>query len=326
MIQYLIILLDNTSTSYCQYENSTTEKKLISIANLKKAIFYGMTENLMIQFVYPDYELPSEYNELIESIDHVKIKPSTYCKNANVVVFNDWKELMAFPWENNVTYVLRVSKEDLFAQYHVVKNCLSKVSRMNIVIKNADSFTDSDFEKYKQLLKIFAGELKEMFERKCFPELNVLTDRLKLSKMNNCGAGDSNITIAPNGEFYICPAFYHACKYDGTEVTHSDECKKGFSVGSLATGLNIKNDKLYKLANAPLCRTCDAYQCKRCIWLNRLLTLEVNTPSHEQCVIAHLEHNASHQLLLDVNELNIYPSDIIIKENNYLDPFEARQE
>lgn len=34
-----------------------------------------MKENLMIQFVYPDYELPQAYKDAIESIDHSKIMP-----------------------------------------------------------------------------------------------------------------------------------------------------------------------------------------------------------------------------------------------------------
>lgn len=70
-----------------------------------------------------------------------------------------------------------------------------------------------------------------------------------------------------------------------------------YSIGDLQNGMNIKNSQLYKLDYAPLCRQCDAYQCKRCIWLNRKMTYEVNTPSHEQCVMGHLERNASRNLL-----------------------------
>ena len=51
MLQYLIILLDDTSTSYCHYENNKTKRQLISIEDLKAGIYYAMKENLMIQFV-----------------------------------------------------------------------------------------------------------------------------------------------------------------------------------------------------------------------------------------------------------------------------------
>ena len=73
MLQYLVILLDDTSVAYCHANNPLKERNLIPLDTLKKAILFGMKENLMIQYVYPDYELPEEYNEVIESIDHVKI-------------------------------------------------------------------------------------------------------------------------------------------------------------------------------------------------------------------------------------------------------------
>jgi len=82
MLQYLVILLDDTSVAYCHAENPLKERNLIPLDTLKKAILFGMKENLMIQYVYPDYELPEEYNEVIESIDHVKI-------GRDVAVYND---------------------------------------------------------------------------------------------------------------------------------------------------------------------------------------------------------------------------------------------
>ena len=92
-------------------------------------------------------------------------------------------------------------------------------------------------------------------------------------------------------------------------------------------GLDIKNPQLYKLDHAPICRNCDAYQCKRCVWLNRKTTLEVNTPSHEQCVVAHLERNASSKLL---NNIRLHGSFLTeqeeIKEIDYIDPYEKREE
>ena len=131
-----------------------------------------------------------------------------------------------------------------------------------------------------------------------------------LSEMNNCRAGETTITLAPNGNFYICPAFY----YDNMDD----------SVGDVNNGLFIPNQHLYKLDYAPICCHCDAYQCKRCIWLNRRMTLEVNTPSHEQCVAAHLERNASLKLLRNLQRNGNVFLEHEIKEINYLDPFENK--
>ena len=325
MLQYLIILLDDTSTSYCHYSNPRTEHHLISLEDLRAGILFGMKENLMIQFVYPDYELPQEYKDVIETIDHSKILPLN-SKEADVVIMNDWQETVGYSFNAKKAYVLRISKADLFAQRALVKSVLGKVARLNVVISDVESFTDVDFETYKTCLAEWADELERLYAAGGSPQFNLLTDRMLLDKMNNCGAGDTNITLAPDSRFYICPAFYLDAPIDGTEKSLGDVCSKGFSVGSLAEGLDIKNPQLYKLTHAPLCRNCDAYQCKRCVWLNRKTTLEVNTPSHEQCVVAHLERNASRNLLAAIRKHGEFLAGNEIKEITYLDPFDVRKE
>lgn len=318
MLQYLIVLLDDTSTSYCHCENSRTEHKLIPLDVLKAGIRFGMMENLMIQFVYPDYEMPKEYKDVIESIDHSKIV-SSLCddeelkNDADVTVYHNWAEISYGKLLDDKCVVLRTSKADLFERYMFLKEVLSKVSRLNIVITDVENFADEDFDKYKQVLHALAEHVEKLYVDSKSPQLNLLTDRMMLKEMNNCGAGDTNITLAPNGKFYVCPAFYYEDEAD--------------SVGDLEHGLDIKNKQLYKLDHAPICRHCDAWQCKRCIWLNRKTTLEVNTPSHEQCVVAHLERNASRELLANVRKHGTFlPEQEEIKEIDYLDPFDKRDE
>lgn len=327
MLQYLIIILDDTSTSYCHYENPCKERRLISIDNLKAGIFFGMTENLMIQFVYPDYELPQEYKDVIESIDHSKIMPSLAdSSEADIVVFNKWVNTVGYSFDTTKSYVLRINKEELFAQKALVKNLLGKTSRLNIVITDVDKFSNEDFETYKECLAEWSSELENLYLKGGSPQLNILTDRMMLDKMNNCGAGDTTITLAPDAHFYICPAFYIDKPCNGTEKSLGEVCSKGYNIGSLEDGLDIKNPQLYELDHAPLCRKCDAFQCKRCVWLNRRTTLEVNTPSHEQCVVAHLERNTSQNLLGSIRKHGTFLPDKEINKITYLDPFDVRDE
>lgn len=330
MLQYLVILLDNTATSYCHYENFCHEKKLISIEDLKQGIFYGMKENLMIQFVYPDYELPQEYKDVINTIDHSDIV-SSLCeddelrKNADVIICHDWNGIQFSSFDKDGIYTLRTSKEDLFDRYKLLKGIISSSLRLNVVITDIEKFTEEDFKKYKEVLEYLSDVLKTCYAEGKSPQLNLLTDRLMLDGMNNCNAGVENITLAPNGKFYVCPAFYLSKECDGNENSLDEVCQKGYSIGSLKEGLDIKNPQLYKLDHAPLCRKCDAYQCKRCIWLNRKTTLEVNTPSHEQCVVAHLERNASRNLLTNIRKYGAFLADKEIKGIEYLDPFDVLQ-
>ena len=136
MQKYLIIQLDDTSISFCHYENNKTKRHLISLDDLKAGIVYAMKENLTIQFVYPDYELPKEYKEVINTIDHSDIISSECQDNilkeqADIIVFNGWTELDQYCFTESMVCVLRTSKTDLFERYLSLTAVLSKVMRLN---------------------------------------------------------------------------------------------------------------------------------------------------------------------------------------------------
>jgi CXXX repeat peptide maturase len=143
--------------------------------------------------------------------------------------------------------------------------------------------------------------------------------------MNNCGAGVENITIAPNGKFYLCPAFYYDECSGVYNMMNNKNHRSDTAVGNLNTGLNVLNANLLKLENAPLCRNCDAYHCHRCVWSNMHSTMDINTPSHQQCVMTHIERNASRELLQKFQSIGLF-QDREIKQINYLDPFDVREE
>lgn len=323
MIQYLVILLDDTSVSFCHYQNDKKERNLMPFETLKAGIVYAMKENLNIQFVYPNYSLPKDYLELIDCIDHTDIKPASLGDEADVVVMDGINQVLDVNDNNfkqGVSCVLRLSKYELFKKIANVCALLSKVERLNVVITDVETFKDADFERYSEELRMLSEEVEKQYVAGKVVQLNLLTDRMMLDKMNNCGAGDTSVALAPDGKFYVCPAFYIANEDDGMGALHT-------SIGDVKHGLDIKNPQLYKLDHAPLCRRCDAYQCKRCVWLNRKMTYEVNTPSHEQCVMAHLERNASRDLLNSIRKLGQFLPELEeIKEITYLDPFDVRKE
>lgn len=308
MLQYLVILLDDTSTSYCHYGVNKKERKLISLDHLRQGIRFGMVENLMIQFVYPDYNLPQEYLDVIDTIDHSNIKPMAALDNdTDIVVIDGWSYDTSKLKDTVVA--LRTSWKQLNENHHKLKDLLAVVQRLNVVITDVERMSDSDREQYKAVLETLCKDVEALYVDGKSPQLNLLTDRIMLTAMNNCNAGDTTITLAPNGKFYTCPAFYYE---------NEDDC-----VGDVVNGLDIKNKQLYRLDHAPICRKCDAWQCRRCVWLNRKTTLEVNTPSREQCVAAHLERNASRNLMLSLRSKGTFlPDKEEIKEITYLDPFE----
>lgn len=305
MLKYLVILLDDTSAAYCHYEVGIRPTKLISLDDLAKAIIFGMKENLRIQFVYPNFSMPREYEELIDNIDHIKIKPACKagCDDIAVGELSDFSKDVP---SSNV--VLRICFAKLQNNIEEISNIIFEKERVNLVITDFSSLSEHNIISYRTFLKhLVISILKRCNNGESLPQLNILTDRLMLTKMNNCNAGVETITVAPDGKFYVCPAFYYGGKYN---------------CGSVTEGIKINNPQLYKLDHAPICRMCDAWQCHRCVWLNSERTLEVNTPGHLQCVISHLERNASRELLAGLREIGDFLPEIEIPEITYLDPFE----
>lgn len=312
MLQYLVILLDDTSVAYCHANNPLKERNLIPLETLRKAILFGMKENLMIQYVFSLYELPKEYNELIESIDHVKI-------GRDVAVYD---EIPSTVNAGNVT--LRLTIETFIEKIHEISVILPQIGRLNICLTNIEDFNDGLIDRYKEALSTLNALLINLHNMDRKPQINILTDRLTLKEMHNCGAGDTNITLAPNGKFYLCPAFYYDEKAGVNNRLNHYKPSSERSVGDIDTGLQIPNPQLLKLDRAPLCRICDAYHCNRCVWLNQKMTWDINTPSRQQCIIAHLERNAARDYQQQLGTEK-FSADTIIKEIQYLDPFEVRK-
>ena len=432
MLQYLVILLDDTSVAYCHADNPLTERNLMPLDTLRRAILFGMKENLMIQYVLPEYELPEEYYVVMETIDNVKIlgggwrgggsdtiavgietrksrtrqivdEPSA-SRETDVFVYDHVPEQIE---AQNI--VIRLPFEELMAKRYDIAMLLgaqrttSAKRRINIVVTDVEKFTDEQIDKYRKALSEWAMviavgyndadkdksmnnvadepsashgggwrgggsdiiavgiETRKSRTRQIadepyasqVPQVNILTDRLRLKEMHNCNAGVNNITVAPNGRFYLCPAFYYDERMGINNRLNHHKPQHDYSVGDIDAGLQIPNQQLLRLDHAPLCRICDAYHCKRCVWLNQRLTWDANTPSHQQCVLAHLERNASRELqrmLFATHEDGCVPnaadepsasrvktnvadepsaSRVIpneIKEITYLDPFDVREE
>ena len=163
-----------------------------------------------------------------------------------------------------------------------IKQILPYTSRININILNLDN--SFDLQSYEEQLKVISDILLSFLEKGEHKEVRQLTDRIFAKKMNNCFAGEKNITLAPDGKFYFCPAFYF-----GQNIDVDLE----------------KAKKLTLLSKAPICDHCDAYQCNRCIYKNYAGTGELNTPTKIQCLTAHLERKVSAELLKKLQEKNL---------------------
>jgi len=317
MIEYAVVILEKDSTSFCYYNNETkslsSDRQLMSIELLESIVSYAIKNNLTVHYLYGNTALPKEYETLINKIEHTKIQPISYPKihkNAILVINPDELDLLAGLRRNlERNIILRIGVEQINNLSQYVTPLLSKCKRINIMLLDMDKFTQVEYDLYQKEITSVSKQLTRLYKSSKSTELNIVTDRMLLSEMNNCNAGLSHFTIAPNGEFYLCPGFY----YSG-----SDD-----SIGNIRDGLFIKNAYLLELDKAPICRNCDAYQCKRCIYLNKQTTLEINTPSQQQCIVSHIERNNSKKILellsQEIKEFQYLPE---IPEIDYMDPFE----
>ena len=314
MLKYLVIQLADNAVSFCHYPVPAGSSRLIALEDLKGGIVFAMKENLNIQFVYPDSRLPESYRTAIEGVDHTKIMSAAAddAADADVVVLDGVPEgHRADGYENRIC-LLRIGRAQMEKVVPFVREIKSRLVRLNVVLTDVESFGPDDFSAYEAMLLELSDLVAEEYLAGNSLQINLVTDRLMLSAMNNCNAGAETLTLAPDGRFYVCPAFY----YEDREQ----------SCGDPESGVDLKNPQLYELSHAPICRHCDAYQCRRCVWLNRRMTLEVNTPSHEQCVIAHAERSAGRGLLNRLRQTGEFMPKVEIPELDYTDPFEKHNE
>ena len=93
-------------------------------------------------------------------------------------------------------------------------------------------------------------------------------------------------------------------------------------MGDLKEGITRDySSNLYKIENSNLCRTCDAYQCKNCVDINRRTTNEVNVSPSFQCRKSFIEKEISQDLLSRI-DISVYktPLEVEMEELKTLDP------
>lgn len=276
----VVVLLSSYSTAFCVSDNSFQKEQLMPLATLQHIVETAKQEHLKLEFVFPEKELPCEYIELINSIEHLKITPAASKSVGDAIVLNGWNHHSVSSLENAFC-ILRTTLAAFYNSVLELEPILKTADRLNLVFTDEEKFCKEDENPYRDALNQLSLLVLHQWRNGHKIHVNIITDRLQLSEMNNCNAGWKSVTLAPNGKYYICPDFFYADEED--------------SCGDLVNGLDIKNPLLYKLNHAPLCRDCGAYHCQRCVFLNKKKTLEVNIPSYEQCAKANIELSISKQ-------------------------------
>lgn len=305
--RHLSLILADDSIEHCNYNSKTDCGIFMSEEIIKKALKF-CEENFYTPIILhsrsnkeiPDFDLLSQ-NEIIDVVPlghnvSSQKKPIYVVTRQTISELKDCENIVLNMEQNEVSHIATtVEKVLLFA------------NRVNLNIKNYSK--TFDFQSYQFELEKIVGFLINYYKENLIKEVNVITDRLFLSKMDNCEYGNYNFALGPNGKIYICPAFY----FNNPESY----------IGSLDEGINLKNPELFKLNASPYCSHCDIYNCDRCVYVNKYFTKEYNIPSASQCKKSYIERSAALLFFNRLKQENISLQNISkIEPISYQDPLE----
>ncbi|OLN25193.1 Arylsulfatase regulator [Desulfosporosinus metallidurans] len=300
--KYLQFIISDNITPHCSYVSKTGDTpNNMNDDIIHKGLLFAKNNNLN-PVVLGDRNLQ---NESFLNIISNKSKNT----DENSIVICDHNSNLPSNFEG--ICILLITRNNIENILNFVSDLYKSVNRINLTIQDIDQWTDSDIHLYKEKLEELVEFVALTYKNVNPLQINILTDILDLDLMCNCDAGRSHISLAPNGKFYICPAFY----FDNPDN----------NIGDLDNGIDIYNEYLLDLENAPICSGCDSYHCKRCVYMNKKLTNEINTPSKIQCVLSHLERNASLKLQEKLNPENIKFKNVL-NSIEYLDAIDKLKE
>lgn len=312
---FLYFLLSDRSVRHCVYNlkspvaSKTGQNEVkMSLEMLQQGLEFARQNFYTPVLILPKEGLTAEERALLRGIDTIEVHaPETPVGGeTNILIYDNQVDIL--PDSDICNLIIKPANIPQLST--LVKKIFSKLGRINLVLEEIELLTDADLEIYEQELEKIAAYILTEYLVNNPKDFNVLTDLSHLHKMENCNAGVDSFTLAPDGSFYICPAFY----YDQSPA-----------VGSLQDGITFHYQEYLKLEKSPVCTICDVYHCRRCVYLNRKQTREYLIPGRTQCVLSHIEQKLAKKLIANLQQKGLMPgpeSEEIDAENNRFDPLE----
>lgn len=266
-IRTVDILLDSASPAVCGYSKSDIAERM-DAGTLRRFADARGDLNVDVNVIYPT-ETDKNLAEILSKIPHRPIMP----ESGSIYRVAERYFITALSFEE-------FQRDPLGAIDHL----LPQADRINIMLHDYAGFNP---EAYRTALLALKEHVMPLWLAGHKLRLNILTDPASLRRPKDCTAGSQSVTLAPNGRYYLCPAFYYNDPDD--------------HIGTVETGWHIPAPELLRRDHAPVCRSCRLNACTRCLFDNRHTTAELNTPSYEQCRKAEIEMAVSR---IFFNELN----------------------
>ena len=308
--KYLQLIIADDATPFCGYRNKYSSSTKMSNEVFSQAIKFAQENGFISVIIGSILDNPEINHTLAELAIHNSDSEST--ASQHVFVYDNAVLPATHKNQEDPSAILLVNISSIDKLYSMITKLSEHHSRINVIHEDIDLWGEPELDVYRNQLEKVGDLLFEKMKGEIVLEINVLTDILSLDKMSNCEAGETSFSVAPNGKIYICPAFYF---HD--ENSH---------IGSLNEGIFVKNSQLLDLQNAPICNSCDVFHCRRCKFLNKKLTREINTPSQIQCRVSHIEREQARILQKRLSDGHIEVYETMIPPVNYQDPLEKLDE
>ena len=308
----LVLLVDESAPSFCYYPSpEVSGGATMSRSVFEAALEYARANDLPLQLVCGADGLPTELQRALGDYPAVCYAPAGACSGPDdvpVIEASAPQVIDSLPVGHHPIAVLRVAREEVPRFPQVWRALAERVNRVVVVLADLEEELDEQsLDAYTQALGAIRLELEAAYLSGEDAELNIISDRMVLQSPRQCNAGIDHVTVSPSGQLYLCPGFAR----DGA-----------LPLGMVGEEPVIANRHLLTLERAPICSVCDAYQCRRCVYLNQRCTLELNTPPSQLCRTAHREREAARQLVEDLHARDVLTNLRPIEPIDYDDPLE----
>lgn len=303
--KFLQIILDENMKSTCLYTISDKKSNKLKMSRelFEKAIKFADDNDYEVVLL-GDNTIKKDFNSYYYKIVSSESKE---IDDRSLVVYDN-----CVNEEDNgfSTSILLINKENIDKIPVFLEKLSKNKTRINIILQDVNQWQEEDMSNYNKQLDKIVNMVSAIREDGGDVEINTITDPLSRKEHCGCDAGESTITLAPDGNLYICPAFYF------------DQIDK--PIGNIEDGINKEFSTMkLNMSDSALCKECDAYQCKQCKYLNKKYTGEYKISPKNQCIVSNLEKNKSEKLKINQQEWK----DINIKDIANIDPlvkFERR--
>lgn len=262
-LKYVNFITSNNITPHCGYTVSNDVNIRMHPSVLNKGLDFCSKNNLVPMFLGEcDHNLDETKNVFFSLLSTKETKSQS---NVLTIYENDITNII----DDSGASILLIKRNNINNFYKLCKELAEKKSRVNVFIQDLEIWNDENFIAYEeQVSKIGQLMIKSIDEGRSL-NINIVSDFLENSSLKECGAGITTVSLAPNGKFYLCPAFY----FDNPENF----------IGTLDDGINEINNKFLMRSQSPVCSLCKISNCNRCIFLNKKLTHELHIPPRKYC-------------------------------------------